>query len=350
MVFFLFIGRWRYLFPIAFTYIGTVVGAGFASGQEILHFFTRYGLAGKVGILLTACLFALFGSRMMILGARLNATSYKEVNEYLFGDAMAKYMNLLVGVMLFGVTGAMISGIGAIFKEQFHLPSLLGMGLTIIIGVWILKHGLEGILSLNTIVVPIMALFTLLMVLNSVNFVSAEGVGAISPAGGWMSSLFSALTYVSYNLAMAQAILVPMGREIGDEDVLIWGGVLGAIFLGMLLLGSDFAIGLRGEVMLQFDIPMAAIIASMGKFITVLFLFVVIIEIFTTFIANVYGLGIRLAGWLSLDEKVWIWIIVLSGLLFAQIGFQAFITQVYPLFGYCGFLYMVMLVMRKKRK
>ena len=28
---------------IAFTYIGTVIGAGFASGQEILRFFSVYG-------------------------------------------------------------------------------------------------------------------------------------------------------------------------------------------------------------------------------------------------------------------------------------------------------------------
>lgn len=346
----MFIGRWRYLFPIAFTYIGTVVGAGFASGQEILHFFTRFGSAGKFGIILSTCLFALFGSRMMILGARLNATSYKEVNQYLFGDTVAKYMNILVGVMLFGVTGAMISGIGAIFREQFHLPSLLGMALTVLLGVWILKHGLEGILAVNTIVVPIMVLFSLLIVLQSIHFVPIEGSHMLSVAGGWGSSLFSALTYVSYNLAMAQAILVPMGREIRDEKVLIWGGVLGAVFLGLLLLGSDYAIGLRGEVMLQYDIPMAAVIASMGKLITALFLVVVIVEIFTTFIANAYGLGKRLAGWLSLDEQKWIWIIVLSGLLFAQIGFQVFITKIYPLFGYCGFLYMVLLLMRNKTK
>jgi len=33
-------------FKVAATYIGTVVGAGFASGQEMLQFFAVFGLKG----------------------------------------------------------------------------------------------------------------------------------------------------------------------------------------------------------------------------------------------------------------------------------------------------------------
>lgn len=343
------IRRWSYVLPVAFTYIGTVVGAGFASGQEILHFFTRYGLAGKVGILIASCLFAIFGSRMMILGARLNATSFKEVNHFLFGERIAPYMNLFVGIMLFGVTSAMIAGIGAIFSEQLHLPSVLGMVLAIVLGIWILRQGLEAILSLNTLVVPLMILFTVLLVVYSLK--SGSMYITYEPSSTpWGYGFFSAFTYVSYNLAMAQAILVPMGREIEDERVLRWGAWIGAIFLGLLLLGADYSLALRGERVFQFEIPMAMLIAEMGKWVSLLFLLVVLSEIFTTYIANVYGLGKRLAGWLGMAEITWIVVIVFSALVFAQIGFQNFITRVYPFFGYCGFLYMVMLFVRNIEK
>jgi uncharacterized membrane protein YkvI len=45
---------------VAFAYIGTVVGAGFASGQEILQFFSYFGYWGLVGLLLAAGLFVYF--------------------------------------------------------------------------------------------------------------------------------------------------------------------------------------------------------------------------------------------------------------------------------------------------
>ncbi len=45
------------IFKIAATYIGTIVGAGFASGQEVLQFFGVFGIKGLWGLLLATALF-----------------------------------------------------------------------------------------------------------------------------------------------------------------------------------------------------------------------------------------------------------------------------------------------------
>ena len=42
------------VFKIAGAFVGVIVGAGFASGQEILQFFASFGSLGLVGILQTA--------------------------------------------------------------------------------------------------------------------------------------------------------------------------------------------------------------------------------------------------------------------------------------------------------
>ena len=44
-------------FTIAGAYVGTVVGAGFASGQEVLQFFTYFGLKSILAIALATLLF-----------------------------------------------------------------------------------------------------------------------------------------------------------------------------------------------------------------------------------------------------------------------------------------------------
>lgn len=343
-------GSWRYLFPIAFTYVGTVVGAGFASGQEIIHFFTRYGIYGKVGIWVSLILFSFFGVRMMVLGARISADSYKEVNQYLFGTRIARIMNPFVDIILFGVSAAMIAGIGAIFREQLHLSGFMGMILTILLALWVMHRGMEGILSLNTLVVPFMLLFSLIIAITSFTSSSSQPFHPIMPEGGLLSSLFAAFTYVSYNIAMSQAILVPMGKEIKDERVLLWGGLTGALFLGLMLFAADFAFSVRGMQLFRYEIPMAEVITRLGIWIKAFFLFIMGAEIFTTLISNVYGLARKLDGWLSWRERNWIWLILLGGLLVAQVGFQSFITVIYPFFGYCGFAYMVMMVVRNKAK
>ncbi len=83
---------------VGFTYIGTVVGAGFASGQEIMQFFTVYGIGGIWGIVVVLFLFGWLGTRMMVMGARLKARSYEVFNQYLFGPRWGKWMNGFVGL------------------------------------------------------------------------------------------------------------------------------------------------------------------------------------------------------------------------------------------------------------
>ena len=80
-------------FRIAMAYVGTVVGAGFATGQEILQFFTRYGYLSFWAILISVILFIVVGRRIMIYGGMLRAQSYGSVAHYIFGKA-ALFVNL----------------------------------------------------------------------------------------------------------------------------------------------------------------------------------------------------------------------------------------------------------------
>ncbi|HBT48846.1 MAG: hypothetical protein XD49_0570 [Caldanaerobacter subterraneus] len=66
-------------YKIAATYIGTVVGAGFASGQEILQFFVYHGKKGILGLLIVTLLFVFYGNAILFLGNCFRASSYKRV-------------------------------------------------------------------------------------------------------------------------------------------------------------------------------------------------------------------------------------------------------------------------------
>ena len=107
---------------IAATYIGTVVGAGFATGQEILQFFVRFGKPGLLGILLAAVLFVFFGSVIMGLGNRLNARSHLEIIRYSSGRFWGNIADALIPFFLFGSLTAMMAGTGALLRQQLGLP------------------------------------------------------------------------------------------------------------------------------------------------------------------------------------------------------------------------------------
>ncbi|WMM24710.1 hypothetical protein RBU61_17550 [Tissierella sp. MB52-C2] len=51
---------------IASIYVGTVIGAGFASGREIIEFFGVYGINGIWGMFIVGIILSLIGSLLLI--------------------------------------------------------------------------------------------------------------------------------------------------------------------------------------------------------------------------------------------------------------------------------------------
>lgn len=323
---------WR----IGFAYTGTVVGAGFASGQEILQFFTIYGKYGFWGILLAMFLFSWLGIRLMLVGARLGASSFQECSYHLFGTALGRWINRLITVILFGFTVAMISGTGALFAEHWGISFHLGVWITLTLAFFVLIRGLTGILEINSFFVPLMLGFLLLVGIQAWSQGEWEVVYQqlrIEQGGHW---LISAITYVAFNLAMAQAVLVPLGGEIQDERALRIGGWIGGLILGFMLFACNYALQLNLDDVHQLEIPMGFLVSFLGKGIQYAFLFILWAEIFTTLLSNIYGLTSSIQQKLRLRPWMILVLIFIVGYLFSLVGFSTLVRYLYPIFGYCG--------------
>ena len=48
---------------IGFAYVGIVVGAGFSTGQEVMQFFTPYGLWSYIGVVLSGLILDSLGAK-----------------------------------------------------------------------------------------------------------------------------------------------------------------------------------------------------------------------------------------------------------------------------------------------
>lgn len=338
--------RWGMILQIAATYIGTVVGAGFASGKEIVEFFTVHGMAGFMGILISGILFIWIGTKMMLLSHRISAYSYEELNTYIFGESVGRVINLFTLLILLGVTSVMLSGTGSIFKEQLGFSYQWGILLTLIFCYVIMMKGLNGILVINSLVVPMMLFFSLLI---AVPLFGHNDIPHFLQKEEWQvnwKSFISPFIYVAFNLAMAQAVLVPLGKEIKDESMLKWGGFWGGVGLCFMLLSCHFAFYSLSNVS-QFDIPIAEVIKDFGKSMHILFLMIVYGEIFTTLIGNVFGISRKMEKIFSLSER---WIVVgilLLSFFISQIGFSSLLGFLYPLFGYIGLLILLFVAVKQ---
>lgn len=334
---------------VAFTYIGTVVGAGFASGQEILQFFTRYGSLASLTIALSTMLFIWIGIQLMLMAHDLKAESYEDLNKVLFGEKMGKWISLFMMVVLFGITTVMLAGAGTVFEEQLHLSYTTGLLITLVLSYVILTRGIKAIMTVNSIVVPIMLIFSLIIVVYTWHSPASGNWLRITSDDHLVRIWFAPFLYTAFNLAMAQAVLVPMGGAIRDRSVLYWGGLLGGSGIGLLLLAAHYALSAQMPGISQFEIPMGNIMTKLGYLPQVAYLLVIYGEIFTTFIGDAYGLSMQLQQRIKVPPKLLLIAILLLSYAISHIGFKTLLSALYPLFGVISVVWLVLMIWRNRR-
>ena len=71
---------------ILFTIIGALIGAGFASGQEIYLFFYRFGKNGIWGIILCSLIFGYVINKTLNLIYKYPINTYKDFLDSIFSN------------------------------------------------------------------------------------------------------------------------------------------------------------------------------------------------------------------------------------------------------------------------
>ncbi|WP_019242506.1 MULTISPECIES: YkvI family membrane protein [Bacillus] len=335
---------------IAAVYIGTVVGAGFATGREIVEFFSQYGFYGLLGILLAGYLFIVMGTKIMLLAVSIEAKSYQELNQHLFGKKYGLFVNILFFIMLFGVTAVMLSGAGAVFEEQIGLSKMAGVLITIVVALFVLHRGIKGLFMVNMLVVPSMITFSFLLFFQGIgNPYYIDYFFYVSSDIRNLKVIISPFLYTAFNLALAQAVLVPVAYEIKDRSIIKLGGIIGGLFLTLILLTSHLSL-ITLQNISEYDIPSAELMKHAAAPLYWIFIIVIYGEIFTSLVGNVFGLEKPIKEYVPINSMLIFISLLLGALLISTIQYGKLLSFLYPLFGYVSLLFLLLLFRSKDKK
>ncbi|MGI6706450.1 MAG: hypothetical protein ACOX6S_09435 [Clostridia bacterium] len=328
---------------IAAAYVGTVVGAGFATGQEIMQFFTIYGEKSFYAVLLTTVLFIVLGIRIMELGKCCGSSSYGDITEGFFGKKIGKIVNLFMMLALIVTTAAMLAGAGALFEEQFSIPLLLGVFFTGILTVLTIIAGIKGLMSVNVIFVPIMVLFSCILMLFTLWYHNHDPVVIQYQPVTIYQLVNTSLMYVSFNIILSIGVLGPLGSAIRDKKPIILGGVLGGLILGVLIASSNYCMLVHSPEIFEFEIPIVYMVLAMGSGFHLFYSLVVWGEIFTTLIASVFSL-VKFFQRIFKSRLILSVGIVAISYMISRLGFSRIVGSLYPVIGFIGLIFMILIL------
>ncbi|WP_088188675.1 hypothetical protein [Desulfosporosinus sp. FKA] len=332
--------KWKTSFQVAATYVGAVMGAGFASGQEIQQFFARFGVWGLAGIVISSFLFSLLGWCMIDLQERWKVSSYPMFFDRLLSSRWGNWADGLVSVLLFVGMMAMISGGGALFNEYFGFSRWYGIILTdsvIALALWF--RG-EGVLWINTVLIPLKFAFCLGIAALAVFLAKpGDGEGIVVLANPIVNNwAFSAVLYVSFNLTLAMVVFASLGKDVQRSGARL-GAILGGAALGIFAFIIGAAL-LRFPEVLGLEIPMVAVAGKLGDWAAFFYVVVLWLAMITAAIGNGFSLVTRVVETGKLDYNRTTLILLLLLLPIAGVKFSQIVQFIYPLFGYLGLVFM----------
>ncbi|QEK13513.1 hypothetical protein FQB35_15280 [Crassaminicella thermophila] len=325
------------ILKIASIYIGTLVGAGFASGQEIMCFFTKYGIGGVYGVILTAVLFSFIGSFILSNVYKHKVSSYNDWIMSIFGMPIGRIIEFILSLLVLSLYCVMLAGSGALFEEQFGYRKEVGIILMSLITFMTFLFSMRGLTFVNSILVPLLVVgiiaVGIFVISDSHYIIKKVDTTFYTITDNWV---LSCLIYVSYNSFGAAMVLSSMYPLLENKRVAIISGIIGGLGLGFMLFFLFLPTLMLYTDIKGVEIPMMTIASKLGENVKLIYGILLWFAMLTTAIANGFVFIQSIEKRFKINHIIICILFCLGTIPLAKFGFKNLVKTIYPLFGYIG--------------
>ena len=339
--------------------ITAIIGSGFSSGEEILQFFSVYGIRGMISALLVLVVLAITSGLIMQYGFSHPSNPPKTVFKYYVGKVFGSFLNIYIPILAFLIGVVTVSGAGAAINQYFGLANFWGTALITIIVLLAVLLGFDRLINVLGALGPItliasigIGLYTLLTnfsafqvsgaYLQVANQYTDVPYGAGNGMGFWW---LAGILFISYTMMGAIPFISQLGTRGGTKKESFLGGVLGGVGLMVTAIFLNLAMLTDIEQVLNVEVPVLYLAQAISPVVGGIFIYVLLQEMFTTSCAFLWTVSDAITQ-KSASSRVKKWIIVLISLATlagAQLPFRTLVNIVYPISGYIGIIFLVAL-------
>lgn len=340
---------------IAGTIVALIVGAGFATGQEVMQFFVAYGYLGLAGTVIFFALCAYATVSLLLVGQTHSFKNGEQVFCYYLGDVAGRLMSWFATLFLFSAYVVMLSGAGSVISQSFGLPVAAGAGLMAALVLIVVIFGLQQLVNIVGSIGP---LLIGLVVLIAFSVLFNKGIGfehnmALIDSGEKFQATpywwLSGMSYISFQVIGLASILPVIGGREKTNKSLVSGGLLGSLMLFLTLALLVLALIASMPDASGSEIPMLILAGQSTGKISEVFVYIILAGIFTTCAPCLW---MALAKF-SPDDKAlkYKWYTVALSIVgyvcSIALPFSVLVNFIYPAVGYLGMVFFLFIARKQ---
>ena len=152
------------ILKVVFVIIGTLIGAGFASGQEIYAFFFSFGIKGLLGILVSSSIIGIIIYKTFKIIYKNNIENYGDFLECFIKNKKVKDItNTIVNIFILVSFYIMIAGFGAYLQQELNINRIIGSCILAILCLILFKTNVSGLVKVNETLIPVLMIIIILI-------------------------------------------------------------------------------------------------------------------------------------------------------------------------------------------
>ncbi|MCA0972319.1 hypothetical protein LCM20_17055 [Halobacillus litoralis] len=309
-----------------FLIIGTIIGAGYASGRELWQFF---GHGSSLAILLFTLMFTSCCYTIMSISYQKQTGHYLPVLRAIVGKHLTGIYDWMIIIYLFTTTVVMLAGSGATW-QAFHFSYRFGVLAIVIPLVLLFVWDVKGIVIVNSFVLPLLIAGLLFVLILFISDQQLSLFGYVSEMDNWMS----AFPFTALNILPLIAVLGAIGNQMKHKGEVWIASVGSGVLIGTISYLYNNSLIQISEDIILYEIPLFAILKHYPYEMMLFMSAMLWIAIFTTAASGTLGLVTRFREYVR--QPLWILALGLIAVMLplTSFGFSTLIQYLYPLYGF----------------
>lgn len=305
-----------------FFIVGSIIGVGFATGEEISHYFT----SGKSIVFAVMIFFIIFTSLSIYITNIKNKYRIKnltQLNKLAFGRHY-EICNIMLAIFFIITNSAMLAGCDNIVKNYLGFKIPVASLFLSCVTFFVVLGGVKRIKNISQIITPI--------IISLIVIIACKNIKISNLNGNIVADVLYPILFCAHNFILL--ITVILNTKYNHKILSVLSGIL----VSVVVLISAIAVA-----NINADMPMLILSKKLGNMFFSIYLIGVIFALFTTLQIGTFQC-LEIVNKNKNQKFFTLSLILLVCQIIAYLGFVFIVQYLYTIMGFLGVVYLIILI------
>ncbi|MBP2633540.1 MAG: hypothetical protein H6Q70_4168 [Firmicutes bacterium] len=325
------------------------IGSGFATGQEVLQFFTTSGTNGIIAALIFLALMSYLTYALYGIGQKKKFENPYDVFEYYCGKVIGQVYIWYSVLLVYAIFVVMLAGGGATIEQYYGIPTYIGTGVIALLALGTTVLGVEKVIDIIGVIGPVKIIFVAIVGIAGIitlfgqptllseasNLMPTLGFKSASSNWAWSGALYAFLA-----LMVSIPFQVDCGASAGSVKEARMAGFVGTVAFTIAIISLVIGELVYYKLIVGQQVPTLAIANHISPVLGLIFSVLIVLSIYSAVASFLLMTVRKFAADKTKKFKIIAIILTVIGMFFGGIiPFDKLVNILYPIAGYSAIVF-----------